>query len=962
MSVRKGNKIIAGSYAVVKPEVYTKVETDDLLNQKQDKLIAGNNIFIDENNVISSSGGSGSFINVVQETGDSTEDVMSQASVTYELEQKANTIDLADVSLSGDYEDLSNTPDLSVYTKTEDLAEIAFTADYEDLGNTPDLTLYAKNEELSKVATTNNYNDLDNKPNLELYDTTISVNNKLSLKQDLLTAGEGISIEGNTISSTVNSAEWGNIIGDITNQADLQERLNGKLGIDFDNITEEGVKNLANIIGTGDYMFDTRLVDHELTYEESKGWALQGTYVYKEAVAGSRYGYPDFYNKCVEEFENSTNSRVYLKSNVAPVGTLTDNKGLLSGFSASNYATLPDMPVAQTFEVAFKVQVGSLGSIQSIFDTDDTYGVILRLDTTNKISLHLSSNGTTWNIADKKLGTTIFNVGVDYYVKLSYDGDRYSVLLSTDGELYNEEIVVTSSLGVPITKSYIGVRNASSTISSAWSGTIDLNESYINIDGERWWSGVENLEYKTNPNGHLFYDISAKSKIDELYNTNGIAWYYGIDKENERIFLPRTKWFIQPTGEITEVNTVNEAGLPNIEGVFEVRTPQTGTYSGGFYNAGTVSMNAWAGGSGINSTKFTIGLDASLSNPIYGNSTTVQPPSINQLLYICVGNTNVESAVTDVVDVTTTENDTVPLGYSTYQNGIVPNTSWLKSQGQWNDGNVYTTFYNEFVQKIGQSFASGYVKEITEEYDDYDLVINQTDMTFRLPLLDGSESVPDYSKAETITLPYTAKSNGVIVGFVGRENDYVRILVNDIVVGRSPQGTAGTIYAQVKIGDIVTTSNTTTANGLSFCPTKGNGSLYFKVANAVQNLELLDAGEVLESLADKISRQDCKAYVTETYQNGTSWYRVWSDGWKEQGGKTSHITVAQNQNGGLQINFLKPFKDTNYTPTMSVVNGGDGYASLQPNVINTTQTGMYLNVWGQDGSGIIAFSWYVCGY
>ena len=230
MSVRKGNKIIAGSYAVVKPEVYTKVETDDLLNQKQDKLIAGNNIFIDENNVISSSGGSGSFINVVQETGGSVEDVMSQASVTYELEQKANTIDLADVSLSGDYEDLSNTPDLSVYTKTEDLAEIAFTADYEDLGNTPDLTLYVKNEELSKVATTNNYNDLDNKPNLELYDTTISVNNKLSLKQDLLKAGEGISIEGNIISSTVNSAEWGNIIGDITNQADLQEGLNNKLG------------------------------------------------------------------------------------------------------------------------------------------------------------------------------------------------------------------------------------------------------------------------------------------------------------------------------------------------------------------------------------------------------------------------------------------------------------------------------------------------------------------------------------------------------------------------------------------------------------------------------------------------------------------------------------------------------------------------------------------------------------
>ena len=48
-------------------------------------------------------------------------------------------------------------------------------------------------------------------------------------------------------------------------------------------------------------MFDIKLTDKILSYEEEKGWALQGTYVYKEAIAGSRYGYPDFYNKCIEE-------------------------------------------------------------------------------------------------------------------------------------------------------------------------------------------------------------------------------------------------------------------------------------------------------------------------------------------------------------------------------------------------------------------------------------------------------------------------------------------------------------------------------------------------------------------------------------------------------------------------------------------------------------------------------------
>lgn len=53
-------------------------------------------------------------------------------------------------------------------------------------------------------------------------------------------------------------------------------------------------------------LFDTILKDHILTYQESQGLALQGTYVYKEALAGSRYGYPDFYAKCLEEFKQAT--------------------------------------------------------------------------------------------------------------------------------------------------------------------------------------------------------------------------------------------------------------------------------------------------------------------------------------------------------------------------------------------------------------------------------------------------------------------------------------------------------------------------------------------------------------------------------------------------------------------------------------------------------------------------------
>lgn len=49
--------------------------------------------------------------------------------------------------------------------------------------------------------------------------------------------------------------------------------------------------------------------------------------------------------------------------------------------------------------------------------------------------------------------------------------------------------------------------------------------------------------------------------------------------------------------------------------------------------------------------------------------------------------------------------------------------------------------------------------------------------------------------------------------------------------------------------------------------------------------------------------------VVETYVNGTEWYRVYSDGWVEQGGE---YTTAIATNGNVQITLLKPFIDTNY--------------------------------------------------
>ena len=50
-----------------------------------------------------------------------------------------------------------------------------------------------------------------------------------------------------------------------------------------------------------------------------------------------------------------------------------------------------------------------------------------------------------------------------------------------------------------------------------------------------------------------------------------------------------------------------------------------------------------------------------------------------------------------------------------------------------------------------------------------------------------------------------------------------------------------------------------------------------------------------------------KGILEESYKSGASWYRVYSDGWCEQGGKINATAY------GTTVTFLKPYIDTNYT-------------------------------------------------
>ena len=94
----------------------------------------------------------------------------------------------------------------------------------------------------------------------------------------------------------------------------------------------------------------------------------------------------------------------------------------------------------------------------------------------------------------------------------------------------------------------------------------------VNVIKEEYSNGVEctdgDVTYMLSPTGRRIADISQYEAVDRLYETKGHAPYYVYDAVNQQFYLPKTKLLQQFTTNTDLVNTVNEAGLPNITGTF----------------------------------------------------------------------------------------------------------------------------------------------------------------------------------------------------------------------------------------------------------------------------------------------------------------------------------------------------------------------------------------------------------
>ena len=239
---------------------------------------------------------------------------------------------------------------------------------------------------------------------------------------------------------------------------------------------------------------------------------------------------------------------------------------------------------------------------------------------------------------------------------------------------------------------------------------------------------------------------------------------------------------------------------------------------------------------------------------------------------------------------------------SKYSDHELNNLSWLKSEGQWNAKAVYTDAYDKLLKVYnGTETVEGLsVKLSTETYTDYDFVLNTADETFRLPLktkLASGKAVVGNKKSMYFNTP---------VGYT-KEHTLVR---TNTSVGNS---------SLFQIGIDPSGLSESTGIGLSTDPTKSGLELsdsdlylYYYVGETVQNANLIDAGRIGEQLANKadVTTPSIQApYLKNTYVNGTSGYRIWSDGYCEQWG---YCIASKSYSASDTVTLLKSYKDTNY--------------------------------------------------
>ena len=172
-----------------------------------------------------------------------------------------------------------------------------------------------------------------------------------------------------------------------------------------------------------------------------------------------------------------------------------------------------------------------------------------------------------------------------------------------------------------------------------------------------------------------------------------------IDNEAGTIRLPA---IININGltDLSKAGLIKDESLPNITGAFDTADRRAHPRcSGAFYSTTTTDYGRYTRQLDVTSNE-SFGFNASHSSSTYKNNAPVQQEAVQYPYYIVLA-TGVVQNITYYEDLKV--NNTNSYGDSKYIKGKVNNLSWLKSEGQWNDGETYKGLYEWAVNQMNNN-------------------------------------------------------------------------------------------------------------------------------------------------------------------------------------------------------------------------------------------------------------------
>ena len=258
------------------------------------------------------------------------------------------------------------------------------------------------------------------------------------------------------------------------------------------------------------------------TYTLEEGEEIDLTSVYPEVMHGGAWG--NIENSAIDlnntyikvngitwfngkQQASPTINEVYFNRNVGYtiVGSPTINNGIVSGFSENDYLSLPTtLDLNQNFEICFRFNTGEVNTMQFLLGTiDNNISNGLRFDYQNS-RIQAGTQNAWINMTNIRLS---FNT--DYKIIWKRINDDVSLeVFNIDGTSIKSMTVQVNSNVSNITTINLGT-SATQQRTQFMEGSIDLNSTYIKVNGVVWFNGK---------------DVNFSNQNNYIINNGNLVW------------------------------------------------------------------------------------------------------------------------------------------------------------------------------------------------------------------------------------------------------------------------------------------------------------------------------------------------------------------------------------------------------------------------------------------------------